>query len=232
MDSVFAAGPYDFTIQDVGAVYRFGAPAPCAHPHHIHWQVLIGNLVGVQKADDELIIGRDPVICLITAILAKQRTLYEKSGMGRHESETELPWTEVSPRNISHGTVPFRRFYEVDVGEQGTGVVVLKGHRHPFERAVAGIHVVGIQHAYHIAGGKPDPLVHGVVGSMVGFGEKDLDTVAIAFNDLKGSIDRAAIDDDILHIVPCLVQHRLDRGADGDGLVKYNGDDAYFQDSG
>jgi len=95
--------------------------------------------------------------------------------MGRHEPEPELPWAEVPPRDVPDRFVPIGRFYKVDIGKEGIGIMALKSRGHPFEGLVTCVHIVGIQHANQIAGGKPQSFIHGVVRAAVGFGQKGAD---------------------------------------------------------
>lgn len=93
--------------------------------------------------------------------------------------------------------------------------------------------VIGIDDPDDVARRHPDPLVHGVVDAVVLFAD---DPVAVVFvgerlpvfiDNFNGIVLGGAVDDDVFHVIVCLVQDRFNRVPDRLFTIEANGNNAY-----
>ena len=187
--------------------------------------------MNVDEAQEQLKVGRNPVVRVEVAVLFVARPATVEGGVGRNEPQPHQARSEHSRAVVAHALVQGFAAGIVDVGIDCVGPALLQGPGQLFDGRGRGVEVIAVQNADHVARSHAQSLVHGIIQAFVALADVDEPSLKARFvgtYDVHGSIGRQSVYDDVFQIVVGLGQHTLKRVGQGSGAVVCRGDDAEF----
>lgn len=187
---------------------RRGSAGP--HGNKILRDVFRANPIDKDQTQKILKISGNTQRRIERAVLFIDRPTAIERRMGRHESQPHQSPVEDPRRVVSDAVGQIVVIDIMDIPIDGIHVRIGQSPGDMFKHVVRRIEIIRIEQSDNISGRHPDPLVHGIVDSLVRLGDPShtsLETRLIATDNIQGIILGSPIHDHIVNIGITLSKH-------------------------